>query len=103
MLPSVTKADFKTEVLDSPIPVIVDFWAAWCNPCRALAPILEQLAQESGGAFKIVKVDTDGSTDLASEYGISALPTVKVFKNGKVTNTGVGLMNKDRVKQLLVD
>jgi thioredoxin 1 len=102
MLPSVSKADFKTEVLDSPIPVIVDFWAAWCNPCRALAPVLEQLAQEAGGAFKIVKVDTDANADLAAEYNVSALPTLKVFKAGEVINTGVGLMTKDRVKQLLV-
>ena len=102
MLPSVTKADFQTEVLDSPVPVIVDFWAAWCNPCRALAPVLEQLGQEAGGAFKIVKVDTDANADLAAEYNVSALPTLKVFKGGVVINTGVGLMTKDRVKQLLV-
>lgn len=102
MLTSVTKADFQIEVLDSPVPVIVDFWAAWCNPCRALAPILEQLAQEAGGAFKIVKVDTDGNADLATEYNVDALPTLKVFKDGVVINTGVGLMTKDRIKQLLV-
>ena len=103
MIQSVTAADFEQEVLNSSVPVIVDFWASWCPPCRALAPTLEQLSQESGGDFKVVKVDIDACQDLAAQYNISSIPTIKVFKNGQVTNTATGLMSKDRVKSLLVD
>lgn len=103
MIHSVNSADFEQEVVKSPVPVIVDFWASWCPPCRALAPTLEQIAQESGGTFKVVKVDIDACQDLAEQYNISSIPTLKVFKNGKVTNTAMGVMNKDRVKNLLLD
>jgi thioredoxin 1 len=74
---------FKTEVLASDVPVLVDFWATWCGPCRAFAPTLDKLAAESKGEFKVGKVDVDENEDLAAEYGIQSIPTVIVFKGGQ--------------------
>ncbi|MCR5584833.1 MAG: thioredoxin [Lachnospiraceae bacterium] len=74
---------FKKEVLESDVPVLVDFWATWCGPCRAFAPTLDKLAAASNGEFKVGKVDVDENEDLAAEYGIQSIPTVIVFKGGE--------------------
>ena len=97
----VTKENFKTEVLESPIPVLVDFYGEWCSPCRTLAPILHELSAVADGKYKIVMVDCDESRDLVDAYGISGLPTLLLFKDGKVTEKLVGLQNKSRLLEVL--
>ncbi len=101
MAKNVTTAEFQSEVLSSDVPVLVDFYADWCGPCRMLAPILEELSAESGGAYKVVKVNTDDNRDLAVQYGVSSLPTLKIFKAGEVATTFVGLKPKADLKAAL--
>jgi len=86
----VTSQNFEKEVLNSEIPVVVDFFASWCGPCRALTPMLEDIAKELKGAVKIVKVDTEQSEDLAIQYKIQGLPTLLFFNKGEVIKTIVG-------------
>lgn len=89
-----TDANFQTEVLQSDKPVVVDFSATWCGPCRQLTPIIEDLAKEYSGKVKVGKVDIDASQDVASRYGIMSVPTVLFFKGGKMVDTMVGLSAK---------
>ncbi len=96
----ITKNNFEEEVLKSEIPVLVDFWAPWCMPCRMMAPILDELAIELAGKIKITKMDTENpeNTDLAIKYEIQSIPNLKVFKNGEVVAEFVGLKNKESLK-----
>ncbi|GEM_PF-230549 len=89
------------EVVASDIPIIVDFWATWCGPCMKLAPTLEELAAESDGSYRIGKIDIDEFPDLAERFGISAIPTLIVFKNGREIRRSVGLISKSEVLDLL--
>jgi len=91
----VTTETFKSEVLDSNIPVIVDFWAQWCRPCLALAPVLEEIAKDLEGKVKVAKVNVDEEGYLANQFRVSSIPTVYLFENGQVKNQVVGLMRKD--------
>ena len=91
---AVTDQSFKTEVLDSSIPVLVDFWAEWCGPCRAVAPIVEELARDYAGKLKVVKVDVDESQDVSARYRIQSIPTLMVFKGGQEVERVIGAVPK---------
>lgn len=101
MAQQVNEADFDAEVLQSTVPVLVDFYADWCAPCRQLAPLLDELSTESQGAYKVVKINTDENRDLAIKYDVSALPTLKVFKSGSVSETFVGIKDKQTLSEAL--
>ena len=95
-----TKDNFKTEVLDSSVPVLVDFWASWCGPCQMVAPIIEEIAGEITGA-KVGKVDVDSETELAREYRVMSIPTLMVFKDGQAVKREVGARQKEEILDLL--
>lgn len=93
--------NFKQEVLESSIPVLVDFWASWCMPCRMLAPTVEKLAEENQGKLKVGKLNTDENQRIASEYGIQGIPTLIIFKEGKEVGRTVGVMPKEKLQEKL--
>ncbi len=96
-----TDDNFQNEVLDADQPVLVDFWAEWCGPCRMLAPVIDELATEFDGKAKIGKVDIDANRDAAVNYGIQSIPSVIIFKNGEVVNKFVGISPKEELASAL--
>jgi thioredoxin 1 len=98
---TVTKENFDQEVLQSEQPVMVDFWAAWCGPCRMVAPTVEQVAEEFQGKAKVVKVNVDDNGELAERYRIMTIPTLMVFKNGNVVDSLVGVRTKEELSNML--
>lgn len=97
----VKEADFKEVVLDSELPVLVDFWAPWCGPCRMVAPVVEEIAQQYEGKVKVVKLNTDENPQIASQYGIRSIPTLMVFKGGQKLEMVVGAVPKTTLANTL--
>ena len=97
----INDSNFKSEVIDSEIPVLVDFWAPWCGPCRMVAPVLEELAKEYDGKVKVVKLNVDESPNTATEFGIRSIPTLILFKDGKVYEQTIGVQSKENLKQMV--
>ncbi len=96
----VTKENFQQEVLQSDRPVILDFWATWCSPCRMLAPTLEQIAEERED-IKVCKVDVDEQRELAIQFGIQSIPTLLIFENGKETDRSIGVVSKEKILKMI--
>ena len=96
-----TEKNFEEEVLKSDKPVLVDFWATWCGPCRMLAPTIEKIAEEQEGVIKVGKIDVDDEPELAARYGIASIPTLMVFKNGEVVKSSVGVQPKPMIEAML--
>lgn len=97
----VTKDNFESEVVQSTVPVLIDFWAAWCGPCKTIGPRVDELAVEVGDKAKICKVNVDEEMALAQKFGIMSIPTLVIFKDGKEANRVVGVRSKDELRGLL--
>lgn len=96
----ITEQNFEQEVLNSDIPVLVDFWAVWCGPCRMIAPAVAQIAEEQAGVIKVGKINVDEEGSLAAKFGVASIPTLMLFENGKVKNTMVGARPKAAIEAM---
>jgi thioredoxin 1 len=99
MAAKVTDASFDKEVVNSSKPVLVDFWAEWCTPCRQIAPALEELSQELGSKITVAKLNIDENPHIPTKYGVKSIPTLMIFKDGQIAATKVGTMSKQRLKE----
>ena len=101
LITHVTDATFNDDVLKSDMPVLVDFWAEWCGPCKMIAPVLEEVAQSHAGKVRIAKVDVDDNREVAAKYGIRGIPTLLLFKNGEVAAQKVGALSKAQMLEFV--
>ena len=97
-----TDTNFEQEVLNSDIPVLVDFWAPWCGPCRMVSPLVDEIAEELTGKLKVVKVNTDENQEIAVKYGIRSIPTLGIFKDGQIVDGVIGAVPKQAIKDKLL-
>lgn len=100
-IPEFTDGDFDTEVINADTPVLVDFWAPWCGPCRMISPMVEELAAENAGSVKIGKLNIDDNPGAAQRFDVSSIPTLMIFKNGEVVERVVGVQPKNRLQEML--
>ena len=98
-----TDANFEAEVINSEVPVVVDFWAEWCGPCRMLGPVIDELASENVGKVKVGKVDTDNNRETAAKFSITSIPTIIFFKGGEVVKQNVGMVSKGDLQAIIND
>lgn len=98
---TLTQENFEEEVINSSLPVLVDFWATWCGPCKMIAPVVEEIADEYEGKIKVGKVNVDEEDELAAEYSISSIPTLLIFKNGEIVHTLIGYRPKEQILEYL--
>ena len=98
---TITKENFEAEVMQSKVPVLIDFWASWCGPCRMLSPVISEIAEEREGKFKVGKVNVDEQEELAAQFRVSSIPILVVVKDGKVTNSSVGVRPKAQILAMI--
>ena len=101
-LTNVSDANFQAEVLESEQPVLVDFWASWCGPCRMIAPVIERIAEKFDGRIKVGKVNVDEEPEISLEYNIASIPTVMIFKNGEEVSKSIGYSDEAEIEQLVL-
>ena len=97
----ISSENFNQEVLESDIPVLVDFWAEWCGPCKQLAPTVEDVANEMIGSIKVCKMDVDSNQDIAVQFGVRSIPTLLIFKNGEVASSQIGAISKQQLEEFI--
>ena len=99
----ITESNFESEVLNSSVPVLLDFWAPWCGPCKMIGPVIEELARDYGGRLKVGKIDVDEEGDLAARHNVASIPTLIVYKDGKIANVSAGAQPKKKIEALFSD
>jgi len=101
MVVELTEANFQKEVLEADIPVLVDFWASWCMPCLMTAPVIEKIAKEYKGRIKVCKLNVEEASSVASDYGVMSIPTIMIFKSGKIVDKRVGALSKKDLEEFI--